>query len=83
MSHVNENKQLIKRRTLLGGAAAAAVVLVQTTFGKVVQVGVTESEVDAYDPTKKLGQPPGVLGTRSPFEKPVKSPWNIASATPL
>ena len=83
MSQVNKNKPLIKRRTLLGGAATAAVVLVQTTFGKVLQIAVTQSEVDAYNPTKKLGQSPGVLGTRSPFEKPVKIPWGSSSATPL
>lgn len=74
----------IKRRTLLGGAATAAVVLAQTSFGKMMQVGVTEVErVMYYDPTKKLGPPPGALGTRSPFEKPLKKPSDTSSRTPL
>jgi sulfane dehydrogenase subunit SoxC len=73
---------LIKRRTLLGGAAAAAVVLVQTTFGKVMQKAVTQGELPG-DPTKKLGTPPGIAGTRSPYEKPVKLTSDISSRTPL
>jgi sulfane dehydrogenase subunit SoxC len=72
----------IKRRTLLGGAAAAAIVLVQTTFGKVMQKSVTQAELIS-DPTKKLGPAPGALGTRSPFEKLVKTPSDTSSRTPL
>ena len=78
----NNTTPLIKRRTLLGGAAAAAVVLVQTTFGKVMQTAVTQAEL-SDDPTKKLGPPPGIIGTRSPFEKPVKLPSDTSSRTPL
>ncbi|HEY9049580.1 MAG TPA: sulfite dehydrogenase [Ohtaekwangia sp.] len=72
----------IKRRALLGGAATAAIVLVQTTFGKVMQKAITETELTG-DPTKKLGPPPGIVGTRSPFEKPVKLPSDTSSRTPL
>ena len=79
----NKPASKIKRRTLLGGAATAAVVLVQTTFGKVMQKAVTQSEIAEYDPTKKLGPAPGVLGTRSPFEKPLKIPSDTSSRTPL
>lgn len=75
-------KQPIRRRTLLGGALTAAVVLVQTAFGKTMQSAVSEFELYT-DPTKKLGPPPGVLGTRSPFEKLVKKPSDTSSRTPL
>lgn len=74
----------IRRRTLLGGAATAAVVLVQTAFGRMMQAGVPENAVAADDdPTKKLGTPPGQLGTRSSFEKPVKKASDTSSRTPL
>jgi sulfane dehydrogenase subunit SoxC len=72
----------IKRRTLLGGAATAAVVLVQTSFGKMMQAAIPETEW-TNDPTKTLGTPPGVLGTRSPFEKPLKKMSDTSSRTPL
>jgi sulfane dehydrogenase subunit SoxC len=35
------------------------------------------------DPTKVTGTLPGKLGTRSPFEQPVKKPSDISSRTPL
>jgi sulfane dehydrogenase subunit SoxC len=71
----------IGRRALLGGAATAAVVLVQTAFGNGIQKSVTQNEVS--DPTKKLGPPPGALGSRSPFEHPVKLSSDTSSRTPL
>lgn len=73
----------IDRRTLLGGAATAAIVLVQTSFGKMMQAAVSETEKILYDPTRQQGVPPGTLGTRSPYEKPVKKPSDISSRTPL
>ena len=74
----------IKRRTLLGGVATAAVVLVQTAFGKMMQAALPESAVKLItDPTHKPGTPPGAVGTRSPFEKPVKKASDISSRTPL
>jgi sulfane dehydrogenase subunit SoxC len=73
----------ISRRTLLGGAAAAAVVLAQTSFGKTFQMAVTEAELQLDDPTKKLGPPPGKLGTRSPYEQIFKVPSETSSRTPL
>jgi sulfane dehydrogenase subunit SoxC len=73
----------IKRRTLLGGAATAAVVLVQTAFGKIMQQGISENELTRYDPTKKPGPLPGKLGSRSPFESPLKKPSDTSSRTPL
>jgi hypothetical protein len=72
----------MSRRNLLAGAAAASVVLVQTASGKAFQAALTASEL-ADDPTKVPGIPPGVLGTRSPFEKPVKTPSDTSSRTPL
>jgi len=68
----------MNRRTLLGGAATAAIVLVQTSFGKMAQAAIAES-----DPTKVPGVPPGELGTRSPFEKLLKTPSDTSSRTPL
>ena len=78
-----EGNPTIKRRTLLAGAATAAVVLVQSSFGKVVQAGIPEEAVKTTDPTKKPGTPPGLLGTRSEFEKPSKLPSDTSSRTPL
>lgn len=75
-------KKPFARRTLLGGAVTAAVVLVQTAFGKVMQSAVSEAEVYG-DPTKKLGPPPGILGTRSPFEVLSKKASDTSSRTPL
>lgn len=73
----------ISRRSLLAGAAAASIVLVQTASGKAFQAALTASELAADDPTKVPGVPPGTLGTRSPFEKPVKTPSDTSSRTPL
>src|SRR6187402_670689 len=70
----------IKRRTLLGGAATAALVLVQTSFGKMARAAITQAETD---PTKVPGVAPGELGTRSPFEKLLKTPSDTSSRTPL
>lgn len=70
----------IKRRTLLGGAATAALVLVQTSFGKMAQAAITQAEID---PTKVPGIPPGELGSRSPFEKLLKTSSDTSSRTPL
>lgn len=71
----------VSRRKLLGGAAAAAIVLVEAPFANAVQVAVTQAELT--DPTKIPGVPPGQVGTRSAFEKPVKKPSDISSRTPL
>ncbi len=76
-----EKVNKISRRKLLGGAATAAVMLVQTASGKAVQAGFTHAELD--DPTKVPGVLPGTLGSRSPFEKPVKAPSSTSSRTPL
>lgn len=70
------------RRNFLGGAATAAVVVAQTAFGKSFQGALTEEEI-ADDPTRKLGKPQGVLGTRSPFEILQKLPSDTSSRTPL
>ncbi len=71
----------VSRRKLLGGAAAAAIVLVEAPFASAVQMAVTQAELT--DPTKIPGVPPGQVGTRSAFEKPVKKPSDISSRTPL
>ncbi|WP_128544732.1 sulfite dehydrogenase [Larkinella soli] len=73
----------INRRTLLGGAATAAVAIAHTSVAKAVQVGISEKELRADDPTKAPGPLPGERGTRSPFEKAVKKPSDISSRTPL
>ena len=67
----------VKRRSILGGAiAAATIALVKSSAGQLVSAVVP-------DPTKTLGLPPGTLGTRSPFERPVKIPSDTSSRTPL
>lgn len=67
----------IKRRTLLAGAAAAAsLAFIKIASGQLVTV-------QTADPTKTLGPPPGELGTRSPFEKPLKITSDTSSRTPL
>jgi sulfane dehydrogenase subunit SoxC len=73
----------ISRRVLLGGAATAAVVLLKSSYGQVVQKAITQAELKISDPTKVLGPPPGELGTRSVFERPVKKPSDTSSRTPL
>src|ERR1044072_8517724 len=73
----------ISRRILLGGAATAAVVLLKSSYGQVVQKAITQAELKISDPTKVLGQPPGEVGTRSKFEKPVKKTSDTSSRTPL
>ncbi len=77
------NKKKISRRTLLGGAATAAVVLFQSSYGKMIQAAIPESALPPDDPTKVPGPPPGIIGTRSPFEHPVKKPSDTSSRTPL
>lgn len=73
----------LKRRTLLGGMATAAIAIVQSTFAKAVQIGLSQKAVFPEDPTKTPGTPPGERGTRSPFEKIIKNPSDISSRTPL
>lgn len=74
----------LSRRRALGGIATAAWAIVQTACGKSVQTLVPASTTPVYaDPTKIPGAPPGELGTRSPFEKPVKKASDISSRTPL
>lgn len=73
----------INRRTWLSGATTAAVAIAQTATGKAVQVGVSIEQFWSDDPTKQPGTPPSQVGTRSPFEKLVKSPSEISSRTPL
>lgn len=73
----------LSRRTLLGGAATAAVAVVQTSFAKAVQIGISGTSFPADDPTKRPGVPPGERGTRSLFEKAAKKPSDISSRTPL
>lgn len=63
------SQKMTRRRLLLGGAATAAVVMVKSSFGKMVQTGIPKA---ATDPTKITGPLPGPLGTRSPFEQPVR-----------
>ncbi|CCG99999.1 oxidoreductase molybdopterin binding protein [Fibrella aestuarina BUZ 2] len=74
------NAPKLTRRTLLGGAATAAVAVVQTSFARGLQIGLPDVP---DDPTKRMGAPPGQVGTRSGFEKLVKSPSDISSRSPL
>jgi sulfane dehydrogenase subunit SoxC len=76
---VKTTEKKISRRTLLGGALATAVLPVTSVFAKYVQIGVPA----VPDPTKQPGPLPGKVGTRSPFETPVKKPSDISSRTPL
>ncbi|QEM14208.1 sulfite dehydrogenase [Mucilaginibacter rubeus] len=76
---VKATEKKISRRTLLGGALATAILPVTSVFAKYIQVGVPAIP----DPTKQPGPLPGKVGTRSPFESPVKKPSDISSRTPL
>lgn len=69
----------ISRRTLLGCVLATAVLPATSVFAKYIQVGLPV----VPDPTKQPGPLPGKVGTRSPFENPVKKPSDISSRTPL
>lgn len=79
----NKPARHISRRILLGGAATAAVVLLKSSYGQVIQKAITQAELKIADPTKVLGPPPGEMGTRSKFEKPVKKTSDTSSRTPL
>ncbi|SEN83522.1 sulfane dehydrogenase subunit SoxC [Mucilaginibacter gossypiicola] len=76
---VKITEKKISRRMLLGGALATAILPVTSVFAKYIQVGVPA----VPDPTKQPGPLPGKVGTRSPFEAPVKKPSDISSRTPL
>ncbi|HEY1201051.1 MAG TPA: hypothetical protein VGE79_08730 [Niastella sp.] len=75
----NKPGKPISRRVLLGGAATAAVVLLKSSYGQVIQKAITQAELKISDPTKVLGPPPGEVGTRSKFEKPVKKTSDTSS----
>ncbi|AYL95086.1 sulfite dehydrogenase [Mucilaginibacter celer] len=76
---IKTTEKKISRRTLLGGALATAILPVTSAFAKYVQIGV----LTVPDPTKQPGPLPGKVGTRSPFEVPVKKPSDISSRSPL
>jgi sulfane dehydrogenase subunit SoxC len=57
--------------------------LLKSSYGQVIQKAITQAELKISDPTKVLGPPPGEMGTRSKFEKPVKKPSDTSSRTPL
>ncbi|WP_207426064.1 sulfite dehydrogenase [Pedobacter sp. SYSU D00535] len=74
--------KISRRKLLLGGAATAAVALVKSSFGE-IQTAIPESLYIPADPTKVQGPPPFDLGTRSPFERPLKKTSDTSSRTPL
>ncbi|MDB5120027.1 MAG: oxidoreductase molybdopterin binding [Sphingobacteriales bacterium] len=80
---IQKSSTFTRRKLLLGGAATAAVVLVKSSFGKMVQTAVPENIYIPADPTKIPGPPSGTLGTRSPFENPLKKSSATSSRTPL
>lgn len=73
----------LSRRDLLGRAAGVI------TAGAATQLPLQAAAApDAARPqvprdsTKVQGRPPSEVGTRSPFEQPRRSAWNISSGTP-
>lgn len=84
MSESDKQSRKITRRTLLGGAATATVVVVQTSYAKSLQIGLSAQDLAKLDdPTKQMGVPPGKVGTRSVFEKLAKHTSDISSRSPL
>ncbi len=80
----NRASKKISRRILLGGAASAATAfLLKTSSGQTIQTAVPPAPAIPIDPTKQPGTPPGLLGTRSAFEHPLKKPSDTSSRTPL
>jgi sulfane dehydrogenase subunit SoxC len=79
---ISQFAEKISRRKLLGGAATAAVAIVQTAHGQTVQKAISQASLED-DPTKKMGVPPGEIGTRSSFEKLLKDPSPTSSRSPL
>jgi len=75
----------IPRRTILRAAAvsAAAALMGASRVQRGTDTAVTGKDTTYIDPTKITGTLPGKLGTRSPFEQPVKKPSDISSRTPL
>jgi len=79
---LRNSSRLLNRRSLIGTAtAAAAAIIFKTSGGQGIQKapGVNPGQ----DPTKVQGTPPGTLGTRSPFEHPLKTASETSSRTPL
>lgn len=69
---------------LLGGmAATAATVLLKQSSGQVVQTALSGNRLLLHDPTKVLGPMPSQLGSRSPYEQPLRKPSDTSSRTPL
>lgn len=74
----------ISRRSLLTMAGLASVAFVQTSFGKTIQMlQPFPLQLSEDDPTKKTGRPPGLVGSRSTYETPVKKTSDTSSRTPL
>lgn len=73
----------MNRRSMLKGTAALGLVLVEDSLGRVTQVARQTLPTPITNPTKIQGAPPGILGTRSVFEKPVKLPSFTSARTPL
>lgn len=80
---ISQFTEKISRRKLLGGAATAAVAIVQTANGQTIQKAIPQAALADDDPTKKMGIPPGEIGTRSSFEKLLKDPSATSSRSPL
>lgn len=76
----NLSKKIGRRKMLAGAAAAATIALVKSATGQLVPAAVPNIETD---PTKIQGPAPGLIGTRSPFEKLKKNPSDTSSRTPL
>jgi sulfane dehydrogenase subunit SoxC len=80
----NPVSKKISRRILLGGAASVATAFfLKTSTGQTVQTAIPPVPPVPADPTKQPGTPPGMLGTRSAFEHPLKKPSDTSSRTPL
>jgi sulfane dehydrogenase subunit SoxC len=79
-----DNNFLTRRELLVGGLASTALIMVQTAFGKIVpQDSNGIKTIVPEDPTKIQGPLPSVIGNRSPFEQPKRSPIFTSSRTPL
>lgn len=80
----SSNDFKMKRRALLGTIGATAVLaLTRTVKGQIVPGHLSDLASLHPDPAKVPGAVPGMIGTRSVFERPVKKPSDTSSRTPL
>lgn len=72
-----------RRRLLVGGAALGASIFIKNQLFGIDKISNSQTIETKYDPTKVPGPPPGLLGSRSPYENLRLWPIPTSSRSPL